>query len=502
LIPGQRVDSRYRLLKRIGSGALGTVWSARNETTEREVAVKLIEPTWSTPAANVERFLEVAKQSGKIKHPSVVQLFDIGKTSEGTPFVVMELLEAEKLDDHLARMGPLPPGIALRLVGELAAALISAHASGIFHHRIEPANVLLSRDLRGDVVPKLIDFGIVRLVDDLPPDEGGTRDGALGPVNYLAPEQVDPLGKPDARTDIWSLGVLLQHCLTGEPPYEATTRPALIDEIDAGSTKLVAFEPPIDDKIIHLVSDCLSIDPGLRPTARVLAERAQALVARMPGQLADLGETLKTRTDLLPDEDPPAVEDVKGTSEDAMPLLRPSGRRSNAPPAGESDDDLAPISKLIATRLSHAPGELALDVLAELEEELLKKVNESRAAAEKTGSSRPPPPDAPTAAERTANEPTALPTPQRPRDEGESRAGDARSNERDGALKTGPMRAVRAEPAAPASNGAGWLIVLLVLAAFAVAALLWKGGGDAPAAAPSSSATVPPAPSAAAPAGS
>ncbi|MBL8715545.1 MAG: protein kinase [Myxococcales bacterium] len=330
LTAGELVDRKYRLLKRLGSGALGEVWAARNETVEREVAIKFLVPSWSIAPRSLEAFFREAKSSGKIRHPSVVQFLDIGEIEDERkiPFVVMELLECEKLESLLAREKHLPVGTALRMISELAWALVAGHDRSLIHERIEPANVLLHRDLKGEIVPKLVDFGIARLVDDLGPlSVTGSAHEALSPLAYLSPEQIHGDVELDGRADVYALGVLLHRVLVGRVPFEASDPEVLLEQVEQGSPYLEAFEPPLDAKVMNLVSDCLQRNRRLRPTMRVLAERADALLERIDPQWKRFG----TLVSIPEDRTARKLEAMRPSSRPPRSHELPAGKKQSAP---------------------------------------------------------------------------------------------------------------------------------------------------------------------------
>jgi serine/threonine protein kinase len=286
---GDVIAKSYRLVRRIGAGELGEVWVARHEKIGREVAIKFIVPAWPIGKSSLEAFVRAAKASGRLQVPSIVEMLDSGEMN-GVPYVVTALLDAEKLDDLVARKQRLPVGTAVRIVAELAQGMATAHEQRLFHLRIEPANVLLHHP-RGKVIPTLIDFGISQLVID---PEHLDR---LGPLAYLAPEQIDG-GDVDGRADVWALGVLLHHCIVGRTPSSATTRPERSLEIPAEireqAMAAVAQLTPPDTPLAALVGDAMQPDRTRRPLMKIFARRARDMLKRLP----DEWEALRTSLEL------------------------------------------------------------------------------------------------------------------------------------------------------------------------------------------------------------
>ena len=207
------LGDRYRLDHLIGRGGMATVWSATDTVLDRSVAIKRLHPGLLSDVEHAERFRREALLVARLSHPNLVQLLDRGEDAEG-PYLVMELVDGENLKARLRREGPLDPDEAARICAEVAGALSYAHGQGVVHRDIKAQNVLLTAE--GGV--KLADFGIARLIET-DGEAGLTKtDMLLGSADYLSPEQAD--GRPiDARTDIYSLGILLYECLTGVLPF-------------------------------------------------------------------------------------------------------------------------------------------------------------------------------------------------------------------------------------------------------------------------------------------
>ena len=208
---GQRIAGRYEIEELVGSGGMSGVYRARDTVLERPVALKILHEHFSSDPEYVERFRREARAIAQLNHPNIVTVIDRGEF-EGRQFIVFEHVPGENLKSVLAREGPFPVEQALGVTHQIARALAFAHEHGVVHRDVKPQNVLLDEAGR----PKVTDFGIAR---SLNPDEELTETGTLlGTSDYLAPEQASG-GPVDARSDQYSLGVLLYELLTGEVPY-------------------------------------------------------------------------------------------------------------------------------------------------------------------------------------------------------------------------------------------------------------------------------------------
>jgi eukaryotic-like serine/threonine-protein kinase len=245
---GDVLAGKYRLCRVLGEGGMGTVWLARNELLDVDVAVKVIlGELRETEAAG--RLLREARAAARLDHPSIVRIFDFGESERGDPFIVMEVVEGESLRDVLERDSRIPATDAVRMVLPVLAALERAHARSVIHRDLKPDNVLLSRLDEDRVIPKVVDFGIAKL-----PDE---RDGlaltqagvVMGSPEYLSPEQARGQTDLDHRVDLWATAVMLYELITGRRPFFGINYNALIVSIMHASpepcTKLGAGDPEL-----------------------------------------------------------------------------------------------------------------------------------------------------------------------------------------------------------------------------------------------------------------
>jgi serine/threonine-protein kinase len=213
---GDVLDERYKIVERLGDGAMGHVFVAETVAFKRRVAVKLLRPELLASQSFRQRFQQEAEAIAKIDHPNVARFLDL---VVGNPtFLVMEYVRGPTLDELLAKERQLPPERAAALAARLAWALEAAHQAGVIHRDIKPTNVIVSPDIERGEEPKLIDFGLAKLASQTS-ESGLTRIGQIvGTPAYMAPEQIAARAV-DARADVYALGCLLYEMLAGRPPF-------------------------------------------------------------------------------------------------------------------------------------------------------------------------------------------------------------------------------------------------------------------------------------------
>jgi serine/threonine-protein kinase len=260
--------NRYRLIERIDKGGAGEVWRARDEKLDRNVAIKVLGP--DADDAFRARFADEARRAAAVVHPNVVTVFDDGRDGADA-FMVMELVLGKTLREIIAERGPLPAHEVARLIRQVAGALDAAHAAGVVHCDVKPANVIVDRE----GVAKLTDFGIARAARDRDEQE------LLGTARYIAPERVEG-GPVTARTDVYGLGLLAYELLTGRPAFDGATSEDLVRERLVGPPpSLRLARVGIDERLDAIVGRALATLPDRRYAsagafARALSEVADA----------------------------------------------------------------------------------------------------------------------------------------------------------------------------------------------------------------------------------
>ena len=208
----------YELGSLLGSGGMGAVYAARQQSLGRSVAVKLLHPELASQPTLVERFRTEALAGRRLSHPNVTGVVDFGVSSEGTPFLVMEHVAGERLSGIVRREGSLPTRRACAMAIQILAALDAAHAAGVIHADVKSDNVLVDSAPDGRDVAKLIDFGIARLMDQPAADDDPAERVLSGTPEYLAPEIIAG-APPTAASDLYAAGTVLYELLTGSTPF-------------------------------------------------------------------------------------------------------------------------------------------------------------------------------------------------------------------------------------------------------------------------------------------
>ena len=283
---GQTIAGRYTIERELGRGGMGAVYRAQHVTLGRAVAVKVLHPKLTADPAVSKRFDREALSASKLDHPNCVQVIDFGTTSDGMKYLVMQLLEGKELRDELG--WPMDLSRALRLGGQILRALDHAHRKGLVHRDLKPENVFIVRDDDGLEHVKLVDFGIVKLLDGDDGHEKLTRAGVVfGTPRYMAPEQAAG-GKIDERTDLYAVGVLLHEMLTGKPPFDGD-EPTIILRMH-----MLADPPPLPEGVPAavgvVIAKMLAKSPGERYAsareARAELEAAIAAPAAIEGSVS------------------------------------------------------------------------------------------------------------------------------------------------------------------------------------------------------------------------
>ena len=276
--PGQ--IGSYRIVRKIGEGGMGTVFVAEHALLGRMAAIKVLLPELSANRDIVQRFFNEARAVTQIADPGIVQVFDFGYHTDGSAFIVMELLQGEPMDTRLARLGRFHIADVLRLMRQITASLAVAHGKGVVHRDLKPENIFIIGDpaVTGGERTKILDFGIAKVSSE-EPGKLKTRTGlVMGTPVFMSPEQCRGAGDIDHRADIYSLGCVMFCMLTGGPPFNAEGAGELIaahlmTDPPTVSSRLPAVPPAIDEIVLR----CLAKQP--RDRYQSVAELGEALAS-------------------------------------------------------------------------------------------------------------------------------------------------------------------------------------------------------------------------------
>lgn len=350
LSPGDIVAGKYRIESVLGEGGMGFVLGARNIALDEPVAIKILRPDAVTDGQAVARFFREARASVRMKGEHVAKVLDVGSLADGTPYMLMELLQGADLSAVVERHGRLAVHVAVDYVLQTCEALAEAHALGIVHRDIKPSNLFLTTGVDGLPCLKVLDFGISKAtsaIDATRPDYGLTQtQTVMGSPQYMAPEQMRSSRRVDGRTDIWGLGTIMHELLTGSPPFVAETMPELFAMIlQDPAPSLRTARPDVPPGLDAVVRRCLEKSPDARPAdvlelARLLMPFAGPMSAGAAERVARVGRSVAfASASLIAERESSRAVDVAPLAQagDAHPLgtgSRPMAAATLPAPAG------------------------------------------------------------------------------------------------------------------------------------------------------------------------
>jgi serine/threonine-protein kinase len=321
--PGALLGGKYRVVRKLGEGGMGTVLLAHHEELDKSVAIKVLAPDLVTDAEVVARFTREARAAAKLHSDHVVRVTDVGRFEGVGPYMVMEYLQGQDLGQLVEQRGPLPIVEAVDYLLEALDAIAEAHAAGIVHRDLKPANLFVATRPDGSKIVKVLDFGISKME---PAAGSATRltatrsSGIMGSPAYMSPEQLRSAKDVDARADLWSLGVVLYELVTGQLPFDGNTVSALFANIlERPPRPARLVRPEIPEPLDAVLMRCLRREPSERfrdvaELGAALAPFGSAGAARPPERAAALlrGPGVVTDPSLAPTHFRPVAPSVPG----------------------------------------------------------------------------------------------------------------------------------------------------------------------------------------------
>ena len=357
---GELIDGKYRIVRLLGTGGMGAVYAAYHELLRHEVALKILLPAVARNPEAVERFVKEARAASQLKSPNIAKVMDIGTLENGSAYMSMEYLEGQDLGTVLEERGALPIAEALDYVLQALEGLAHAHALGIVHRDVKPANLFVTHPYGGPAVVKVLDFGIAKATKLFAETEKqaasggeGTGKTMLGSPSYMSPEQVRSSTNVDARTDVWAIGVTLYRLLLGRPPFDGESLGEILGAILQDTPPSPrSLRPEIPEPVDAAIMHCLTRAPDARwPSVAELAEAlaphagpdAPMAAARIRGVLAE------KHTEVKPAGTEPGSGRPAAVSRDTRSLAR---RQNHLSPRRRTPAPLAPA--VLAARAARA----------------------------------------------------------------------------------------------------------------------------------------------------
>jgi serine/threonine protein kinase len=306
---GTIVADRYRIEREIGRGGMAQVYEARHTDIGKGVAVKVLASEFASSPVVVERFLREARAAAAVHSPYICDVYDSGKLDDGRPFLVMELLRGESLYERMVKVRQFDPDITARITAQVARGLTKAHGAGIVHRDLKPENIFLTTNEEGEILSKLLDFGLAKFYEQT--NDGGaqarlTREGAIfGTPAYMSPEQVQGQGTVDHRADVWALGCIVYECLTGRTVWSTEKGIAMTfaQIASAPLPKLLRYRPDLPPAVEIWFEKALTREPdGRFQTAKELAEAFAAAVDAQGSSLLITSEISRVGPSPLTDD--------------------------------------------------------------------------------------------------------------------------------------------------------------------------------------------------------
>ncbi|HEX8748936.1 MAG TPA: serine/threonine-protein kinase [Pyrinomonadaceae bacterium] len=353
------IAEKYHLDRLLGRGGMGAVYEGTHVDLDRPVAIKLLLPDFTADPEALERFRREARAAARLNHPNVADTYDYGSLPEGGAYIIMELIDGDTLRERMDAVGKLPFGEAIRIARQVTNGVEAAHRHNITHRDLKPSNIILTRDHDGRMLAKVVDFSVAKLKEGTTSGTALTATGSLiGTPRYMAPEQCAD-NKTDARSDIYSLGVILYEMIAGRAPFEGPTTTAIaIKHIQMPPPPVEEFRPDTPPVLRSLIEQSLAKLPSERPqTAQEFAAKLDEAAIELPqderleqssasanNEAQDSGERRaapETNRQKI-DNDPSTRRAGEPTLEDSISreVINPPSVQSYAIQTGELDEEL------------------------------------------------------------------------------------------------------------------------------------------------------------------
>ena len=348
---GAVLSQRLRLKRVIGEGGMGVVFAAeaiaplsegsgKFPVDERVFAVKILRPEFLGDADVLARFIEEGRTCQRLIHPNILRVFECAQAEDGTPYLVMELLDGVPLSAYTANGGRVPLHQGITILQGILAGLAAAHAQGIVHRDLKPENVFLAREVSGQFQIKLLDFGIAKVMDAAGGMGSRTRTGAfLGTPAYMSPEQIKNPRDVDPRTDLWSAGVMTWEMLSGRVAFPAPTEYARLAAVMSNTPDPLEKVEPALAPISPIVQRAMEKDPARRFASAMEMVRAVSAIASAQGSVPpDPGRGHPTPLSRLP-----AVPSIFAPSSGISPGASSERHTPIAPEHGQGGSITGPV---------------------------------------------------------------------------------------------------------------------------------------------------------------